>query len=537
SAEAGPVNATAIDLFHQSGGVLNTFGTYSLWPSWKEDYAEAGLSNVTLYPLITSQAERMNNLRAEVLNGVPVPNTLRGGNAELLSASTTTGIVTNTGWLSWNAISPNTATYSIAITTTNTGGTAQLFVDGATNGVSFATGGTVTRTALLTKGVHGIRLRGLGATFTVSQIVLSVTGAPAAPAITNVSGGSGSLTLQWNSVSGATGYVVRWGTASGVYTTSVDVGFTNSHKFTGLVNGQDYYFTVVAYNATGYSLPSAESGNIGSVDGEIGTLARWEFVGNTGLETNVAVATASPRLSVSGVTRGVGFKLPVSGDAQAVNAFAYFATNSYANTSSNLPQAMARGEYSTFTLTPKPGTILSLSNVMFAPYWMDLNDSPTAGVAWSLNGGAFTLVTNTGTLGIQRGEPLNANLSAIAALQTVTNTLTLRLVHAGIHADYFAGIGRQILLAPADDIVVTGSVVPVSAPRVVTLTQLVTGGVQMSFTGDAGQPFTLRATTNLMLPVATWTPLTNGNFGANTVTFYDSAATNLPARFYAITIP
>lgn len=484
SAEAGPVNANAIDRFHQSGGVLNTFGTYSLWPSWKEDFAEAGLSNVNLYPLIISQADRMNNLRAEVLNGVPAPNTLTGGNAELLSSATTAGSVTVPGWLSWNAISPNTATYTIAITTTNTGGPAQLFVDGATNGDSFTTGGTVTRTALLTKGVHGLRLRGLGGNFTVSQIVLSVTGAPAAPAITNTSAGSGSITLQCGLVSGATGYVVRWGTASGVYPYSMDVGLTNSHTFTGLSNGQDYFFTVVAYNATGYSLPSAVSGIIGSVDGAMATLARWEFVGNTGLETNVAAATATARLTVSGVTRGQGFKLPVSGDAQAVNAFAYYATNSYANTSSNLPQAMARGEYSTFTLTPKPGTILSVSNVMFAPYWLDLNYYPSAGVAWSLNGGAFTLVTNTGTLGIQRGEPLNADFSGVAALQFVTNTLTLRLVQSGIHADYFAGIGRQILAVPADDIVVSGSVTSTVAPPPPSVTlgvQPVGGSLQLNW--------------------------------------------------------
>ena len=68
------------------------------------------------------------------------------------------------------------------------------------------------------------------------------------------------VTLAWdpNAEPGIEGYRLSYGTASGQYTTSIDVGNTTSHTVTGLIAGQTYYFVLQAINAAGPSPYSNE---------------------------------------------------------------------------------------------------------------------------------------------------------------------------------------------------------------------------------------------------------------------------------------
>lgn len=45
--------------------------------------------------------------------------------------------------------------------------------------------------------------------------------------------------------------MVHYGTGSGAYSMSVDVGNTTSYTVSNLIDGETYYFSVVAYNAAG----------------------------------------------------------------------------------------------------------------------------------------------------------------------------------------------------------------------------------------------------------------------------------------------
>lgn len=67
------------------------------------------------------------------------------------------------------------------------------------------------------------------------------------------------VTLAWdpNTESDLAGYRVLYGTSSGTYTTTVDVGNVTTWAFTGALEGQTYYFVVQAYNTAG--LRSANS--------------------------------------------------------------------------------------------------------------------------------------------------------------------------------------------------------------------------------------------------------------------------------------
>ncbi len=100
-----------------------------------------------------------------------------------------------------------------------------------------------------------------GGRLNVNKALMACNGAPppptpAAPTGLQATGGSGQVSLTWNTSSGATSYHVKRGTTSGgPY--SVTVGTTPNTNFTDntAVNGTTYYYVVTALNDNG------ESGN------------------------------------------------------------------------------------------------------------------------------------------------------------------------------------------------------------------------------------------------------------------------------------
>lgn len=68
-----------------------------------------------------------------------------------------------------------------------------------------------------------------------------------------------SLTVAWDPVAEAAGFVVYYGTNSGDYTGSVDAGNATQKQIDTLANGTFYYFAVAAYDSSGVpGLPSNE---------------------------------------------------------------------------------------------------------------------------------------------------------------------------------------------------------------------------------------------------------------------------------------
>ena len=452
SAGTVEVNKRAIDMFHKAGGSLNSYGTYSQWPGWSDAIAEEGMLDVTKYPLMISWADRMNNLPSEAANGVFLPNVLDPSNASLKESVDVSGSVTGRGWLSWNAISSTTATYTISVAT-SIGGTVQLSLDGASLGVSFASGGITTRTAVLTKGMHGVRLDGAGGSFTLQQVTVAIPGATDLPTITSVTDASGSLTVQWAPVDGATGYIVRWGTVPGVYDFSAVTGVTTRYVISGLKHDCSYYVTVVANNGVGLSLPAAAVGRTALVDGLSGHLARWDFAGDTGTSTSHPPTAGTSRLNIGNLVLGSGLIKSDYGVSYTAESFAYQQGSNVPDGSSlTLEGALASGQYTETTLTPLPGTAVSIDSVTFAPYWQ--NTASVGGVAWSVDGGPFTIAAVTGTPSVSTGKPLSADVTAVPQLQGVSGTIRFRLLHAGLTRYEFAGIGRY----SGDDIVVMGRV-------------------------------------------------------------------------------
>jgi hypothetical protein len=76
-----------------------------------------------------------------------------------------------------------------------------------------------------------------------------------------------SLEIAWDAVSGASGYLVSYGTASRNYTQTVDALGNTKATVTGLTSGTTYYFAVRAYSG---SKTSGYSGEVSGVPGSSG---------------------------------------------------------------------------------------------------------------------------------------------------------------------------------------------------------------------------------------------------------------------------
>ena len=98
----------------------------------------------------------------------------------------------------------------------------------------------------------------------VAACLLAVDRAAAAPNAvvqTDTRSGPGYVTVTWiipGTGSAPTGYKVKYGTSSGNYTATVDVGKATQKTITGLSNGTTYYFVVTAYDSAGESANSNE---------------------------------------------------------------------------------------------------------------------------------------------------------------------------------------------------------------------------------------------------------------------------------------
>lgn len=81
---------------------------------------------------------------------------------------------------------------------------------------------------------------------------------PAAPASLTATGAAARVNLSWAAVSGATGYRISRGIASGIYTQFFDLGAVTSYVDTTVTNATPYFYVVAAKNALGTGASSVQ---------------------------------------------------------------------------------------------------------------------------------------------------------------------------------------------------------------------------------------------------------------------------------------
>jgi lysophospholipase L1-like esterase len=423
----------ALNSFARSGGAMYTFGLDTTWPASDTAHVEA-------YPLTQGIDEHGSALPEEASHGTWIPAVLTPGCATwYLRAGIVTGAFKQTGgWLGWNVLAPESGAYEVVVETAGAG-RARLFLDGEQVGVETETGSSFTNLVMLTRGLHNLRVQSANGSFRVPLVRVTEGGMTGAPVLESVVDDDATVMLSWSAPTNGlpVSYLIRYGTSPGVYEWLLQAGDTFSTTVTGLVNNTTYYFAVVARHAAGLSLPSQERAATPLAPYQQGTLAQWEFAGNTGQET-VAPATASTsRLTVSPLIRGSGFMVTSYGQDIAGNSISSEVNN---GSSTNLAQALAKGHYYEFVLAPVARHKLSLTEVMFQPYWQ--GHSGDAGVAYSIDSLSFTIIPATGGSIGWSGTKWTADLSGEPSLQNCSNPITLRLLQCGVQTYQYSGLGR-----------------------------------------------------------------------------------------------
>ena len=112
---------------------------------------------------------------------------------------------------------------------------------------------------------------------------------------------------------------------------------------------------------------------------------------------------------------------------------------------------------------------------------------------------------------------------------------------AAAYAGTFAAIEPATpgtgLVWDTSELATTGTlkVAPSAAPALTGVGLLPDGNFSLTLSGTLGQPYSVRATTDLGLGI--WTVLTNGTIPVVPFVFEDLTATNYPQRFYRTSTP
>ena len=169
---ARTINVTAMDLFTQAGGDLIEWGVYTYWPA-------SDMTHPDKYPIQKSIIELNNRLPAEAANGTAVPAKLTPANVIAWRFDQFNGkfsglleqkVERGAEWASWLIICPSTGNYGFKADCTP-GGMMEFEVDGDCLG-RFASDAAKPVSAKLTKGLHGLRVRNVGGSFTIKSVAV-----------------------------------------------------------------------------------------------------------------------------------------------------------------------------------------------------------------------------------------------------------------------------------------------------------------------------------------------------------------------------
>ena len=184
----------------------------------------------------------------------------------------------------------------------------------------------------------------------------TVLAVPSVPSIVAAAGGNSQASLTWLASCGASGYVVEYGTASGIYTSS-NTTATAGLTLSGLSNGVVYYFAVAATNSAGTSAHSLEINglvgapaaptNLTAAPGNSQVSLQWNAsFGATSYNLERSTASGGPYTVVASVP-GTSYA-----DASVTNGTTYYYVVSAvdgAGASANSPQVSATPNFANGT--------------------------------------------------------------------------------------------------------------------------------------------------------------------------------------------
>jgi hypothetical protein len=118
---------------------------------------------------------------------------------------------------------------------------------------------------------------------------------------------AGPVTLAWNASLGSSvdGYMLYYGSVTGNYSTSVDVGNYTTAGVSGLEEGRTYYFAVTAYDVYAQESPFSNEVNytVPVADGVSPTVGITSPVNGTSVPRKSSVAISATATDSSGMAR------------------------------------------------------------------------------------------------------------------------------------------------------------------------------------------------------------------------------------------
>jgi hypothetical protein len=199
-----------------------------------------GLADGTYKVYAVDTAGNLSNASS---NSVTVATTYNLTAPNNFSASGTSNTVT----LSWNSVS---GALSYTLYWDNVSG-----IDSSDNAFNNITNDNYTHSGLDNGTTYYYKVTAVDSTGTMGTLSSEVNASIPLPAPDNLSasGANNTITLTWNSVSGATSYTLYWGNVSGI--DSSDNAFNNitndNYTHSSLANGSIYYYKVAAVNSSG----------------------------------------------------------------------------------------------------------------------------------------------------------------------------------------------------------------------------------------------------------------------------------------------
>jgi hypothetical protein len=190
-----------------------------------------------------------------------------------------------------------------------------------------------------------------------------------------------SLTLAWDPENGAAGFLVYYGTSSGNYTSSVDVGNATQKQIGNLANGTLYFFTVRAYDSSGV-LGTTSIEVAGATSGTTSTPLNISCPTPSGTSFNGSPLTLNFSPTVSGGAAPVTSSCaPSSGSLFPIGATALTctATDANARTASCQSAAIVTSLASALSITCP--VIPPLAAISGNPVKVDFSPTVTGGVA------------------------------------------------------------------------------------------------------------------------------------------------------------
>jgi uncharacterized protein (TIGR02145 family) len=260
---------------------------------------------------------------------------------------------------------------------------------------------------------YKVAARNSGGTSAESAYAYTTT-APGTPTGVNAAATSSSpassITVSWNSVSGATGYYIYRSTSSSGPYTQIGTSATASYASTGLSAGTTYYYKVAAYNSSGTGLQS----NYTSAATAPGT--------PTGV-TAAATSSSSITVSWSPVTGATGYNVYRS--TAAGGTYSQIATDITSTSYTNGNGLSANTAYYYKVAATNSGGTSAQSSYAAATTGLAAPTNVTA-TATSSSSITVSWTTVTGAAGykIYRSMTFNGDYNEIGSASSTSTTFT-----------------------------------------------------------------------------------------------------------------